>query len=700
MPLLPLALVALSVQEPAPTQLPATLVTAPRAAETVTSTPAKRTVLTSEELVRTGESSLPRAIGRASGIWLQETNLGGGAPVIGGLMGNQILIVVDGVRLNDSTTRFGPNQSLNTIDPAIVERVEVLRGVRSLQYGSDAVGGAVLIWTKGRAPLGREADAQRAALGAGAEIVGDTASGVRASLAPSFATERHGLLAIGSGYDYHDLKAADGETVPNTGYDGGALFGAWEWATGPERTLRMTARAHRDHDVPRTDRMNAGFGQSQPSDQLHVFTLQDRRAWQLTYDDREQGGLADAWQLRLSLREYEERRDRQGTGSSTLRQETDEVRTAGIGIDWTRALGEAHRLTWGIDFEHDDVDSSRTDTNLSTGVSTSRAGTFAPSSAYDSAGVFVQDELLSLAPWYATAGLRWSWFDFSFDDRASGEEVSGSFDALVGSLEIARELGPDWLLTAGVAQGFRAPNLDDLANDGVFGGGTELGNPDLDPERSLTYDLTLAVEKPLWSATAGGWFTRIDDWVGRVLLDEGDPGESGDELYLRANTGEAEIWGLEGSFALKLGGEASPCSLATRAAYARGQQYDPAEDPTTGERPLYDVPFRRIPPLHGRVGLRYDARVARPWLDWAELYVLWADEQDRLHPEDVSDPRIDPNGTAGWATLNADVGGPLGQARARWNAGLHNILDQAYRVHSSGFDAPGIAFVFGLSASF
>ena len=86
------------------------------------------TVVSGEELRATGERSLPRALARTAGVWVQETNMGGGAPVVNGMIGNRILIVVDGVRLNDSTTRQGPNQLLNGIDPRSVERIELLRG--------------------------------------------------------------------------------------------------------------------------------------------------------------------------------------------------------------------------------------------------------------------------------------------------------------------------------------------------------------------------------------------------------------------------------------------------------------------------------------------------------------------------------------------------------------------------------------------
>jgi outer membrane receptor protein involved in Fe transport len=80
---------------------------------------------------------------------------------------------------------------------------------------------------------------------------------------------------------------------------------------------------------------------------------------------------------------------------------------------------------------------------------------------------------------------------------------------------------------------------------------------------------------------------------------------------------------------------------------------------------------------------------------WGALELLAAAEQDDLHPGDVSDPRIDPNGTPGWGVVNLDLGGVFGE-RGRWSVGVHNLFDAAYRRHGTGFDGPGLGLVVGL----
>jgi outer membrane receptor protein involved in Fe transport len=699
-PVLIAALAAAAVQEPDQAPPPqTTVVREPRSQQAASATQAGTIVLEAEDLERTGERSLPRAIAKASGLFVQETNLGGGAPILRGLIGNQVLIVIDGVRLNDSTTREGPNQSLNSIDPLTVERVEIVRGPSSVLYGSDALGGTIRITTRSRLPGGRNAAAGERATGLQGALDGEYNSavdGYTTGIEISGAGANDGVLGIGSFHDWSDLESGDG-TVENTGYEGGGLFGSWVHALDGERTLRLALSRTRDEDVPRTDRMNAGFGQTQPANEEWFYSVQDRERAVLTYDDREAGALADEMQVRLSLRRYTEERQTLSTGSTTRRLESDVTETVGLGADWRRMLGSSQRLTWGLDVDYDDVDSLRDDENINTGTITPGSGAFAPGSRYLSTGLFVQDEVLAWDPFFLTAGVRYSYYDFAFEDTSTGDTVDGDFDALTGSLQVARDLSEATRIGATLSQGFRAPNLADLAKNSDFAGGTELANPDLDPEQSWMAEVALDHIVPTWSAGVAVFYNDIDDAIGRRLLDPGGP-STGDETYVRENVGEVRYWGSELTGERKLGGASSPWSTRAVVEAVWGRAYDDLEDPPgSGQTPYYDVPARRVPPLHGVVALRYEKPPTVQHGLWSELGFYWALEQDDLNPGDLSDPRIDPEGTDGWTRVDLDVGGSLDRrGGSTWRVGLHNLFDEAYRIHGSGFDAPGFAVVAGL----
>jgi outer membrane receptor protein involved in Fe transport len=78
----------------------------------------------------------------------------------------------------------------------------------------------------------------------------------------------------------------------------------------------------------------------------------------------------------------------------------------------------------------------------------------------------------------------------------------------------------------------------------------------------------------------------------------------------------------------------------------------------------------------------------------------FADRQDRLAPGDIADPRIDPDGTPGWVVLDLGFEGRLGVWDGTWDLVLQNLLDENYRVHGSGFDAPGFGATLQLSWAF
>jgi outer membrane receptor protein involved in Fe transport len=683
----------------APTQSES-YVYAPRDEAPLSTPAAERTVVSGEALRATGERSLPKALAQAigPGVWMQETNLGGGSAFIRGLTGNQILILVDGVRLNDSTTRFGPNQILNTIDPAIVESIEVRRGPSSVLYGSDAIGGVIHVHTRRETPGG---EGLRGSLDS--EVVSAVEGG---SLTPAMAWSgsQDGLIFVGTAFDYRDLQTGSGFEPP-TAYDGYAAFAAWTRDFGSGRRLSISAWQHRDDDVPRTDKLFAGFGQTNPKNDIYNFALQDRRQVLFAYaDDELDMSLADSMALRFSVRSYDEEREKQKFGSTKFTFERDETDSLGLGGDWKKWLGDEHLLTYGFDLDFDQVDSTRRDTDG--GVTTPKDGQFAPNAEYTAFGLFVQDELFGFEPFDVTAGVRFSAYDFSFDGFGGGPSESGDFTALTASLQAARDLGEGHRVAATLAQGFRAPNLDDLAKDGDFGGGTELHNADLDPERSLTVELAYEYARSGESFAAAVFGTEIDDVIGRRLSDPGGPA-TGDETYLRDNAGTVRLWGAELGGDVRLGPE-SPLTIDYGLAYVIGRQVDDTIDISTGTAPFDGVDWRRVPPLNGRVGLtwRPDTLLADApggiGFESARLGVTFADKQDKLHPGDVSDPRIDPNGTPGWARIDLDFTGPFGSSgsgfggRSRWTLGVHNLFDAAYRVHGSGFDAPGFTFALGL----
>ncbi|MEK7398195.1 MAG: TonB-dependent receptor plug domain-containing protein, partial [Candidatus Poribacteria bacterium] len=110
--------------------------------------PSAMSVITSEDIGRKSLGTTPDMLRGITGIMVQKTTAGHGSPYIRGLTGYQTLIIVDGVRLTNSTFRSGPNQYLAMVDTGQIDKIEVMRGYGSTLYGSSALGGVVNVFTK------------------------------------------------------------------------------------------------------------------------------------------------------------------------------------------------------------------------------------------------------------------------------------------------------------------------------------------------------------------------------------------------------------------------------------------------------------------------------------------------------------------------------------------------------------------------
>ena len=106
------------------------------------------------------------------------------------------------------------------------------------------------------------------------------------------------------------------------------------------------------------------------------------------------------------------------------------------------------------------------------------------------------------------------------------------------------------------------------------------------------------------------------------------------------------------------------------------------------------IPADRIPPLNGRVGLVFSTGKLR-----LEPRIDFASRQDRLSPRDEEDPRINPAGTASWATLNLLLSWQV-SSKVELGLRLENLGDRNYREHGSGIDAPGRNIGFWFNARY
>lgn len=614
------------------------------------------TVVERGDLARDWPRTTPEALMDAPGLLVQKTNHGGGSPILRGLMGNQVLVLVDGIRLNNATYRYGPNQYVATIDVGSVDRVEVLRGSGAVLFGSDAIGGVVHVMTREPPAIDR---------GLASEARARWVSGGMERSGRYDAAAAWGPLKVTGGLavrEYGDLRAGGslGVEAPSAyGEVGGDARASV--ALGRAGSLVIAYQHVHQSDVPRFDQVRQrGFSR-------YAFDPQARQLAYVRWSDATASRWAARVEATASWQRSRERRERQRAGQALRIEEEDRVRTLGATVQALAAPFHGATVRYGVDVYHDRVRSGRLDVDTATGAAVARRGLYPDGSAYWSVAGFLH------GTWErgrvrAEAGLRSTATRLEARDATFGAIDLGP-SASVGTVAASVALAGGARAYGQLAQSFRAPNLDDVSALGAFDFGIEVPSPGLLPERGLEGEGGLKWRAARASAALAVYQLSLSGLVDRVRSTFGGSAfYEGQAVYQRANVGEARVRGAE----IEAQAEIAPGWLARgHASATRG------EVTTTGQ------PMRRIPPVNGLLAVRRE--FARGWV---EVAARGAGEQRRLAPGDVDDHRIAPGGTPGWfaADVRASVTLRPGISLA---AALENVTDAAYRIHGSGIDEPG-----------
>ena len=616
------------------------------------------TVIKSSTLAANVSRSTAEALIGHTGVWMQKTNHGGGSPFVRGLTGNQTLLLIDGIRLNNSTYRYGPNQYFNTIDALNIQQIEVLRGAGSVLYGSDALGGTVQVLTREAAFA--EEGTEIHGMVIGRLLSRDMEQSGRAELALS--GEKVALLGGFSYRDFGELYAGGdiGEQAPSS-YQEQAGDLKLKAKLGDRSLLTLAYHGVFQSDVGRYDQV------AQRGYQTYLFDPQNR---QLAYARLQTGGQSRVFnqvKFTLAYQNSLEGRKKLRQESTTFSREEDEVNTLSLVAETRSVIRENWTAVSGVEWYWDQVNSSIQKEDLVTGARTTSRGLYPDDSEAQNIAAFTS-HTLQFDRLKINAGARFNLFDIDIPDRTFGS-TSIQPTALVGNISAHYQVDTRHAFIASLNTGFRAPNINDLSSFGSFDSGIEVPSQDLSSEKSLTYEIGYKASTPQLTAGLALFYTQLFDLITRVPSTfQGSSTYQGEPVFMKANTARANISGLELDADYQL---TSQLSVYGNLTYTRGQ--DEAKD----------EPLRRIPPLNGRLGVQFQSRSKfYSGLEW-----WFAGKQDRLSGGDISDHRIADGGTPGWSVLNWRAGYQVGKIQL--NGGWQNIFNSAYRIHGSGVDGAG-----------
>ena len=681
---------------PGETAAPVT-VTALREPAPTFDVPANATSFDASDIrLRRAARSISGALEGATGVLVQKTGPLQHSPFIRGFTGYNNLMMIDGIRFNNSTFRSGPNQYWATIDPYTVQRLELVRGPRSVLYGSDAVGGVVNVipWQRTSFCRGLHWDGALFTRYASAE---DAVFG-RAQVEGNY----NGVgWAAGIGYKYFgDITSGAGE-LPGTGdideYDADVRF---DWRINRAWTLTVAYQYVRQIDAPRTERTVDAVpfaGTAVGTELQRDFDQFRELAYaKLSFDNGACCKPFSRGHFGVSYHRHEEERDRLRTGD---RRDLSGFDVVQIGIhaqlESPTALG---RFTYGVDYYHDEVDSFFR--GFTGGVaSTPRIqGSIGDDATYDLLGAYVQDHI-EHGPWEWFLGARFT-YAAAQADRVDNPAVAGSdpttpgnviqvdndWTRLVGSAHVVYHLNQRWNVYGGVGQAFRAPTLSDLtALDSTSA--IESPAPNLDAEDYISFEAGVRTQQKRVSASAALWYTILDDTIIQsptgVLI-------NGTPEVRKDNIGDGFMWGVEVEAAWQF-----HCDWT---AFANASWMDGEVDQLDTNGVLQRAPVTRLKPLTWLLGLRFEPRWC-PKL-WAQAEWRHSEDADKLAFRDETDlRRIPPGGTPGWDVFNLRAGYDFTR-KFRASLALENLLDENYRIHGSGQNEPGFNVVVAAEMDF
>ncbi len=629
------------------------VVTASRFSSQLVNTPDAVRVLNYRIIEKSQSRSAPEALSLTPGVFVQKTNHGGGSPILRGLTGNQTLLLIDGIRLSNSTTRYGPNQYFNTIDVFSLRKIEVLRGSGSVQYGSDAMGGTVQAFTHDL-DISNQPDWETKLL---------TRFGTH-GMEKSFnlnSVYRNNSFALKAGMTYRDF----GDVV------------------GGDTTGRQSPSGYREFDydlkgkIAVSERSSVTFAfQSVNQKDVHLFhkvllenylvnktNPQNRKLAYIRLNQDLKKGIIKSAVITASFQHSEEGREMQKNGSNVFRKELDKVQTYGFSGELLLSSSTIWSGNIGFEVYSDLVKSSRKDTDIQTFMSVSRRGLYPDGSSMTSTAIF-STHSIRVDDWILSAGARFNAFSINVRDGVTGS-TRLSPNAIVGNIGILRKITVASGLFVSLNTGFRAPNIDDLGTLGIVDFRYEIPNFDLKPEKSFQYQLGYRHNSKILKGDFFVYRNELYDLITRKRVE----GQTIEEypLYQKENSDRAFIQGVETSWDLYAG---SSFVLRSSLTYTYGQNI------TNNE------PLRRIPPLFGRMAVEYNLREYLFGIEW-----LTASKQSRLARGDIDDNRIPTGGTPGWNIFNLNTGYSFKFVEV--DLTLRNILNKDYRYHGSGINGYG-----------
>lgn len=648
-------------------------------------------------------------------VFIQRSQAGGGSAVLRGFEASRILMIVDGVRMNNAIYRAGHLQNIITIDNNILDNTELLYGPASTLYGSDALGGVILFNTK--KPMLSENGRTRfnanvmtrysSANNEGTGHIHFNLGFSKLAFLTSVTYSQFGDLMIGAHSNpfYGDfglrkeyvarvngidtiLPNPNPNVQTNSGYHQVDVLEKILFEQNEHITHSLNLQFSNSSNIPRYDRLtDIRNGKLRYAEWYYGPQQRAMAAYNLNAAGLK--GFANEINAGINYQAIEESRHQRSRGSNALQNRTENVDVIGYHADFRKSL-KHHEISYGTDGQYNKVRSNANefdivttkekslDTRYPDGGSKMYYGALYASHIYK----FNRNKLV------LNDGLRFNYVNlncnfndttfFPFPFKTAQQTSTG----LSGNLGLVYMPYKRWRFALNGSTGFRAPNVDDMAKvfESAAGSALFVPNPDLKPEHTYNTDLSITyiIDNTL-KIEGTAFYTWFQDAIiaDKFTLNGKDSVQYNGKLtavMASQNKARAYIFGFNAALTANLGHGVSLYSTIT---CTNGRYINAAG---------IEVPLDHIPPVYGKTSLIFEQK--RLNMEAYALYNGWKYAKDYSPSGEDNLVYATPQGMPSWYTLNFRAGYKLNPNMGIQLA-LENIMDQNYRTFASGISSPG-----------
>lgn len=682
-------------------------------------------IINNKELAFSNQQTSADVLQNSGNVLVQKSQQGGGSPIIRGFETNKVLLVVDGVRMNNAIYRGGHLQNVITLDNAIMDRVEVVFGPGSVMYGSDALGGVMHFVTR-KPEISRD-DSTLYFKGNAFTRYSSSSNAKTAHIDINLGWRKFASLTSVTTSDFGDLRQGNWRN-PRYGDWGKSTFyvdringvdsiftnnnvniqtnSGYKQIDGLQKFILYHSKREvstvniqysTSGNVNRYDRLSQLTGET-PKFSEWYYGPQKRLLTSYTFKSENKKKYRDHIQIVTAYQNIEESRHNRKFESDNINRRTESLDIFSLNLDLSKKI-KSNTIRYGFEGLYNTVKSSAFQENINSGEKGNLDTRYPDGgSTVESFSAYITHSKKSKNEKFIYSnGIRFNrtQLESKFIDKTFfpflNNIVNQNNNAVTGNLGILYKADSSWRLSVLASSGYRAPNVDDLSK--VFEsvqGTVIIPNPNLKPE--FTYNLDLGLAKTYKDKVTIGGTVYYTIYRNAITVQPGqfngsDSIEFENELsqvVMNENALKAFIYGGN---AYVLADLSRHWSFSSNINYTYGRIKE-----TDSLRPL-----DHIPPLFGKTSVIFKAKKIKGEL--FAMYNGWKRKKDYNLLGEDNFSTATPDGMPAWFTLNFRSSYQVNK-NLQAQLAIDNILDRNYRVFASGISASGRNISATLRANF